>query len=232
MFSLLWETVLSPSFNSPPANGSTSQSTQQLPPRQQPFPTKSQLQPHSSQQDQQPRPVCTWSAHALQSGPSTSPFPRYYHALSTTATAAGELFLFGGYVHYASSDDVHVISTRDFSTTLLQTSGDVPSPRGAHGVALTSTNLLIWGGKMSSSNQNVLNQPLDASLRLLNLGTSYLLMSRPTPANQSDLCSSISRVDPGRGQWPRTRRSLPPYHDNGRFQVFRLWWSDRQEFSQ
>ncbi|KAF8492356.1 hypothetical protein F5888DRAFT_1619157, partial [Russula emetica] len=168
-----------------PANGPASQSTQQLPPpRQQPS-SQTLLQSHSSQQDQQPRPVCTWSAHAPQSGPSTSTLPRYYHAVSSTPTAAGELFLFGGYVHYASGDDLHIISTRDFSTTLLQTSGEVPSPRGAHGAALTSTDLLIRGGKMSSSNRNVLNQPFDDSLCLLNLGISYLLMSRPIPADQS-----------------------------------------------
>ncbi|KAI0277397.1 hypothetical protein BGY98DRAFT_979994, partial [Russula aff. rugulosa BPL654] len=41
--------------------------------------------------------VCTWSAHAPQSGPSPSPFPRDSHTLTAIATAAGELFLFGGY---------------------------------------------------------------------------------------------------------------------------------------
>ena len=190
------------------ANGPASQSTQQLPP------TKSQSQSHSSQQDQQPRPVCTWSAHAPQSEPSKSPFPRHSHALSTTATAAGELFLFGGLINYTPSDDVHVISTRDFSTTLLQTSGEVPVPRMRHDAVLTNTNLLIWGGKKDYLDWD---EPLDDSLHLLNLGTSYLMMSRSTPANQSVLCSSISRVDPHRAQWSRTARSFFPYRDNGRF---------------
>jgi hypothetical protein len=158
-----------------------------------------QFQLHCSQQDQQPQLVCTWSAHAPQSGPSESPFPRYYHALSATATAPGELFLFGGYVNSTSSDDLYVISTHDFSTTLLQTSGEVPSPRVAPDAALTSTDLLIWGG---STGIDYINEgtPLDDSLRLLNLGTSYLLMSRPTPVDQSVLCSSVSRVDPHRGR--------------------------------
>lgn len=220
--------LLSPS-NSSPASVPASQSTQQLPPRKQLFPSESQS--HPSQQDQQPQPVCKWSAHAPQSGSSTSPFPRYYHALSATATAAGELFLFGGYINTISSDDLYVISTRDFSTTLLRASGEVPSPRGAHDAALTSTDLLIWGGKRGYSNADVLNRPLDDSLRLLNLGTSSILMSRPTPADQSVLCSSISRVDPHRDQWPWTRRSLPPYRDSDRFQILCLWWSDRQVFS-
>jgi hypothetical protein len=186
----------------------------------------SQLQSHSSQQDQQPPPVCTWSAHAPQSALSKSPFPRSFHALSATATAAGELFLFGGYTPDATSNKgLYVISTRDFSTTLLQTSGEVPSPRGGHDAAVTSTNLLIWGGQKGYINQV---EPLDDSLYLLNLGTSYLLMSRLTPADQNVLCSSISRVDPHRGQWPQTWRSLLPYRDNGRFQALCLWWSDRQ----
>jgi len=183
------------------------------------------LQSHSSQQDQQPGPVCTWSVHAPQSGPSKSPFPRYYHALSATATTASELFLFGGYAHtndrYTRNDDLYVISTRDFSTTLLQTSGEIPSPRGEHTTTLNNANLLIWGG-------NVKDGPPDESLRLLNLGRSHLLMSRPTPTDESVLCSSISRVDPHRAQWSRTRPSLPPYRDNGRFQVLCLWWSDRR----
>jgi hypothetical protein len=184
------------------------------------------LESHSSQQNQQP-PVCTWSAHAPQSGLSKSPFPRLYHTLSATATAAGELFLFGGFINNDSNDNLYVISTRDFSTTLLPTSAEVPSPRGGHSAALTSTHLLIWGGKMVYNNDD---GSVDVSLHRLNLGTSYLLMSRSTPADQSGLCSSISRVDPHRGQWSRTQRPLPPYRDSSRIQVLCLWWSeDRQE---
>jgi hypothetical protein len=76
-----------------------------------------------------------------------------------------------------TTSDLYVISTRDLSTTLLQTSGDaageVPSPRHAHGAALIGTILLICGGKMSGVDQNVLYRD---SLYLLNLGTSDLLM--------------------------------------------------------
>jgi hypothetical protein len=62
---------------------------------------------------------------------SPSPFLRNSHSLSTAAAAAGELFLFGGYVHSSRSEsnDLYVISTQDFSTTFLQTGGCVPSPR-------------------------------------------------------------------------------------------------------
>jgi hypothetical protein len=145
-------------FNPPPDNGLASQSTG----------------------GEQPRPVCTWSAHAPQSGSSPLPFPRDRHRLTATATAAGELFLSGGWAHGCASSDLYVFSTLDFSTTLLQTSGEIPTPRFAHGIALIGTTLLICGGKTKPGDQNVLNHD---SLYLLNFGMSDLLMSSPTPAH-------------------------------------------------
>src|SRR6266478_1861541 len=170
------------------------------------------------------QPVYPWSAHAPRLGQSPSPFPRNSHALSTTATAAGELFLFGGYAHGSARNDLYVFSTRDFSTTLLPTSGETPSPRGAHGAVLTSTLLLVWGG----FTKNVQNPDCDDSLYLLNLGMSHLLMSRPAPADQSFLPSSIARVDPRRGRWSQALRSLLPYRDFGWFQSLRLRWPDHE----
>ena len=122
---------------------------------------------------QQPLPFCTWSAHAPQSGFSPSPFPRYSHTLTATATAtaaAGDLFLFGGYALSSASSDLYMFSTRDFSATLLQTTGEVPIPRYGHGAALTGTTLLIYGGTSIFSDQNLSHD----SLYLLNLGTSDL----------------------------------------------------------
>ena len=127
----------------------------------------------------QPQLVCTWSAHALQSGPSPSLFHRDQHTLTATTTAGGELFLFGGCARYHASgisNDLYVISTRDFSATLLQTSGEVPAPRCGHVAALTSTSLLICGGKADNWH-DVLNYN---SLYLLNLGTSDFLLSSLT----------------------------------------------------
>ena len=147
---------------SAPATGSglvSSQVTQQLH-----FPTNSQSQSH---------PVSPWSAHSPPSGQFPSPFLRHGHALSTSATAAGELFLSGGFVHGSKSsiNDLYVFSTRDFSTTPLQTSGDVPSPRFAHRAVFTGTTLLIWGGmKNLFSEENAQNQKNDDSFYLLNLG--------------------------------------------------------------
>jgi Galactose oxidase, central domain len=188
---------------------------------------QSQSQSQSPQEKQQSQPVYPWSAHAPPFGQSLSPFLQHSHALSTSATAAGELFLFGGYVPRSRSanNDLYVISTRDFSTTLLQTSGDVPSPRYGHCATFTSSILLIWGGMTNFSDQIMRNQAHDDSLYLLNLGTSGLLLSRPAPADQNFFYSSIARVDLRLGRWCRpcrSLRSLLPYHDVGRFQALRL----------
>ena len=170
-------------------------------------------------QRQQSQP---WSVHNTSpSGKWPSPFPRRFHALSPTVTAAGELFLFGGNTYDHSRNDLYQISTRYFSTTLLQTSGDVPSPRYGHTAVLVNTTLLIWGGR-TDPNDN------DNSLYLLNLSMSGLFMSRPAPADQSSLRSSIARVDPHRSRWSQARRSLLPYHDVGRFQALYFRWADRR----
>ena len=174
------------------------------------------------------QPVYPWSAHSPPLGQSPSPFPRSHHALSTSATAAGELYLFGGYDHGSKtlSNDVYVISTRDFSTTLLQTSGDVPSPRYGYGhtAVVTGTTLLIWGGRTNTRGRVAENLSNDDSFYLLDLGSRTLFMSKPPPTDPSFLRSSIARVDPHRGRWSWARRSSPPYHDGGGFQAFRLRW--------
>jgi hypothetical protein len=182
--------------NSVPANGHPpqSQASQSLQ-----FPTKSQSQSHSQspQQTQQSQPLYPWSAHTLPSGQWPSPIPRRRHALSTTATAAGELFLFGGKTPGGIQNDLYVISIRDFSTTLLKTSGDVPSPRFSHRAVLTSTALLIWGGKTDLSDQKAQYQSNDDSFYLLNLGTPDLFHVKTR--------SQLIRVScvPGSREWTR-----------------------------
>ncbi|KAI0283586.1 hypothetical protein BGY98DRAFT_1093694 [Russula aff. rugulosa BPL654] len=135
--------------------------------------SQSQSQSHlkSPQKKQRSEPVCPWSAHALPSGQSPSPYLQYAHSLSTSATTVSDLFLFGGYIPSSKSpsNDLYAISIRDFSTTLLQTSGDVPSPRFGHRAVLTGTSLLIWGGNTNFGNQNAPNQSYDDSFYLLNL---------------------------------------------------------------
>jgi hypothetical protein len=149
-----------PATSAPASGLASSQVSQQLQ-----FPANSQSHLQSPQEKQQSQPVGPWSAHIPPSGQWPSPFPRRRHTISTTATAAGELYLFGGKSNKPLSD-LYVISTEDFSTTLLQTSGDIPSPRYGHRAMLTSTILLISGGAGDDG------QCSDDSLYLLNLGTS------------------------------------------------------------
>lgn len=155
------------SSNAPP-------SSQQPPPQlgHSPFATQSpsqSLQKNTQLQAQ----LCTWIAHPSQ---SPSPFPRCGHALSGTTTAAGELFLFGGYSHGSPTNDLYVFSTSDFSSTLWHTSGNVPSPRVGHSAVLAGTCLLIWGGMTNFRDQKTptLNQRHDDSIHLLDLGTLNL----------------------------------------------------------
>ena len=167
--------------------------------------SQSQSSSHSPQQGQLSQPIYPWSAHTPPLGQSPSPFLRDSHALSTTATTAGELFLFGGYVHSSESgsNDLYMISTRDFSATLLKTSGDIPNPRHGHRAVLTSTTLLILGGWVTSmTKMRRKRHGYDDSLYLLNFGTSDLLILRPTPlaADQNFFYSSIAKVDPHCGQ--------------------------------
>jgi hypothetical protein len=152
-----------PATSAPASGLASSQVSQQLQ-----FPTNSQSHLRSPQESQRSHPVGPWSAHIPPSGQSPSPFPRYGHAVSSTPTAAGELFLFGGVLSNGRSrGDLHAISTRDYSTTLLKTSGDGPGKRSGHCVIFTGTILLIWGG-----GEGV--QESDDSFYLLNLGTSDL----------------------------------------------------------
>src|SRR6267154_1803874 len=213
-----------PSTLSHASRVASSQVNQQL---QFQVPTYSQSDLPSPQEKQQSQPVYPWSAHAPPFGQSPLPFLRDGHTLSTSGATASELLLFGGYVHSTESpsNDLYEISTQDFFTTLLQTSGDVPGPRFAHDAVLTSTALLIWGGWTDFDDQNAHTQGHDDSLYLLNLGTSDLfLMPRPAPAYQIFLRSSIARVDLHRRRWSWARRSLPPHHDVGRFQALRFRW--------
>ena len=170
-----------------------------------PLQSQSQSNSHSPQEKQQSQPTYAWSAHIYPLGQSPSPFPRHSHALSTTATAAGELFHFGGRLNGSGSNDLYMISTRDFSATLLKTSGDVPNSRYGHGAVFTGTTVLILGGlvpQMTGLGRLGLKRDrLDGSLYLLDFGTSDLFMSRPTPlaADQNLFYSSIAKVDPRRG---------------------------------
>ncbi|CAL1695132.1 unnamed protein product [Somion occarium] len=146
-----------------------------------------QVQQQPSQQGQQPppqRPAFPWSQRRLllpppvtfptpgvvpPTTPSPSPFPRYGHALPATASSTGELFLFGGLVRETVRNDLYIFSSRDLSATLLQTAGEIPTPRVGHACAIVGGVLIVWGGDTKASNKP--GEKQDDSLYLLNLGT-------------------------------------------------------------
>ena len=138
-----------------------------------------------AQQQPQQRPAYPWSQRRLilpppatlpkpgvapPTSPSPSPFPRYGHALPATATATGELFLFGGLVRDTVRNDLYLFSTRDLSATLLQTAGEVPSPRVGHASALVGSVLIVWGGDTKTNSKAKPGDKQDDGLYLLNLG--------------------------------------------------------------
>lgn len=150
-------------------------------------------QQQGSQSQQGQRPAYPWSQRRLQlpapvtipkpgvappSGASPSPFPRYGHALPVNATTSGELFLFGGLVRETVRNDLYLVSTRDLSATLLQTTGEIPSPRVGHASALVGSVLIVWGGDTKTSSKSKPGDKQDDGLYLLNLGVfCYCLKS-------------------------------------------------------
>ncbi|THV06018.1 hypothetical protein K435DRAFT_711984 [Dendrothele bispora CBS 962.96] len=158
--------------------------------------------PNASQQPQN-RPSFPWSARRLvlhtpqvlnkpgvvpSTNPSPSPFPRYGHALPATATASGELYLFGGLVRESARNDLYQFNVRELSATLAQTNGEVPSPRVGHASAIVSNVLIVWGGDTKTDPKLVpQNGAQDDGLYLLNLVTrewTRVTVTGPTPAGR------------------------------------------------
>lgn len=103
--------------------------------------------------------------------PSPSPFPRYGHTLTPTPTSTGELVLFGGLVDNQPRNDVYLFSTEDrFPVRLLETFGDIPSPRFGHACAVVGNAVMIWGGDTRTDQREKPGEGLDSSLYVLNVG--------------------------------------------------------------
>ncbi|KIJ21929.1 hypothetical protein PAXINDRAFT_165264 [Paxillus involutus ATCC 200175] len=163
------------------------QPTQPSPPQPQQGPPSQPQQGQQPQQPQQPsqhRPAYPWSARRLllppplvitkpgvapSTSPSPPPFPRYGHALPATATASGELYLFGGLVRETACNDLYLFSTRDLSATLVHTAGELPSPRVGHASAIVSSVLIVWGGDTKTDPMSNPAEKQDDGLYLLNL---------------------------------------------------------------
>lgn len=107
---------------------------------------------------------------ATPTSPSPSPFPRYGHATPSCATPAGDIYLFGGLVRESARNDLYLFNCRDLSATLIQTAGEVPSPRVGHACALVSSVLIVWGGDTKTDGNAAPDEPQDDGLYLLNLG--------------------------------------------------------------
>ena len=176
-----------------------------------------------SQSTEQPQPVRTWSAHGPQSGSSPSPFPRTRDRLTASANSAGELILFGGHVNDStnsnSRSDLYMFSKRDFSTTLLQTSGDIPTPRSGHGAALIGTTFLVYGGRMEHGHKTIVHFTFSTSARRI-----LLCQVRHQLIKALHSTGRNARVVRRCGQWSRAGPSFFPYRKRGRFQALQLWW--------
>ncbi|KAF9015562.1 hypothetical protein BDQ17DRAFT_1341282 [Cyathus striatus] len=131
------------------------------------------MQPSNSLQAQtqsSPPIVLSKQGAAQPTTPSPTPFPRYGHALPATATASGDLYLFGGLVREAARNDLYVFQARDNSASLLQTAGEIPSPRVGHASAVVSNVLIVWGGDTKTDPSKVRpGEKQDDGLYLLNL---------------------------------------------------------------
>ncbi|KAJ3750623.1 hypothetical protein DFH05DRAFT_1518765 [Lentinula detonsa] len=149
-------------------------------------PVQSQPQPPQQYPPQSAKPSSSypWSARRLvlpppvvlnkpgvvpPTNPSPPPFPRYGHALPATATSTGELYLFGGLVRETARNDLYLVHARELSATLLQTGGEVPSPRVGHASAIVSNVLIVWGGDTKTDPKVRQSDKQDDGLYLLNL---------------------------------------------------------------
>ncbi|KAG1867304.1 hypothetical protein DFJ58DRAFT_130942 [Suillus subalutaceus] len=163
------------------------------------LPSQSQQQPPIGTQQPQQRPSYPWSVQRLllppplvipkpdviaPTSPSPLPFPRYGHALPATATVSGDLYLFGGLVREIAYNDLYLFSTRHLSATLVQTSGDIPSPRVGHASAIVSSIIIVWGGDTTFTDQS---EKQDDGLYLLNIVSrewTRIPMHGPAPAGR------------------------------------------------
>jgi len=132
---------------------------------------------------------------------SPLPFPRYGHSLPATANAAGELYIFGGLVRDSVRDDLYCIDSKNLQVKLVNTIGEVPSPRVGHASALVSSVLIVWGGDTNSKDGP--GEPQDDSLYLLNLGQWPRRVASCKPAKAYSFAISPQ-------QSPVSGQRLPP----------------------
>ncbi|KDN33341.1 hypothetical protein RSAG8_13570, partial [Rhizoctonia solani AG-8 WAC10335] len=122
------------------------------------------------------------------------PLPRYFHSSSMVPSASGDIFIFGGVVDQRPTNDTWAIKMSGDSdlplgqrgspagmrltASLVETTGDAPSPRIGHQSALANGRLVVWGGEEGPD-----RSPEDNSIYSLNISTHHWtkLDTQPAP---------------------------------------------------
>jgi hypothetical protein len=228
-------TGLGPSSQPPQQGQQRTQNTRGSSPNGPGTTTPSSSTPQPSQQQ---RPAFPWSARRLvlpppvvlnkpgivpPTSPSPTPFPRYGHALPSTATATGDLYLFGGLVREVARNDLYLFSTRENAATLLQTGGEIPSARVGHASALVSNVLIVWGGDTKTDPK--LKEKQDDGLYLLNLGELRSMLWRRGKTNAPQ---SVAGMDTCVCAWPWSCWTLWACGDDGWIEIYCVRWAGRR----
>ncbi|CAE7114077.1 unnamed protein product [Rhizoctonia solani] len=159
-----------------------------------------------------------WSEHTLEiTAPACgSPHARTGHSVVSSET--GEIFIFGGSERGKCRNDTWVISLSKDSdpgpgskddlkdtrlmASLLETTGEAPSPRVWHQSVVAKGRLIVWGGLLS--NERSSHTPTDNSIYSLSIATRHWtkLDIQPAPSARYDhaacLCGSKFIVFGGR----------------------------------
>jgi hypothetical protein len=126
-------------------------------------------------------------------------------------------------VRETARNDLYLFSTRDLSATLLQTGGEIPSPRVGHASALVSSVLIVWGGDTKTDPKSKPTDKQDDGLYLLNLGV-YLIFSRAfRDQNRLIVANSFSRVDTGSSVRTISSGTVRTCSHHGWVQIFCIW---------
>ncbi|CAE6458919.1 unnamed protein product, partial [Rhizoctonia solani] len=126
------------------------------------------------------------------------PLPRFWHSFSIVPNPSEYVLIFGGAVKNHLKNDTWAIRISGDSDSplgsegsmhlritadLVETSGDVPSPRYGHQSALVDGLLIVWGGITSFCDGKIV-PPGDSSVYLLNTTTDHWtkLDIQPSPS--------------------------------------------------
>ncbi|CAE6356480.1 unnamed protein product [Rhizoctonia solani] len=108
------------------------------------------------------------------------PVPRFGHSSSTVSSSWDKVFIFGGVVDGQPTNSTWMIgisgasnpaeggklTSMEIIASLMETTGDRPSPRGLHQAVLYGSQLVVWGGLLSYDQPNKVAR--DNSVYILN----------------------------------------------------------------